>query len=128
MLGVSTAAAVALGGNLGGVTSRLLALDGGATAARLRLDALFPVRGALRCVDAARGFEFTYPSDWLGDLTLRRRAAEREERQRAPLDPPPLRGPGSAAGGGGGGGGGGVRGGGGGGLDPVVAFGPAGGT
>ena len=55
-MGITTATAVALGGNLGGVTSALLALDGGALAGRLRLDVLVPVRGLKRCVDAANGF------------------------------------------------------------------------
>ncbi|KAI8475904.1 MAG: thylakoid-anchored PsbP-like protein [Monoraphidium minutum] len=118
LVGGATAAAVALGGNLGGVTSGLLALDGGAAAGRLRLDVLVPVRGLKRCVDAANGFEFQYPAAWLGDQTLARRAAQRAEAARA-LDPPALRGGDAerterrrarAA------------------LDPVAAFGPAGGT
>lgn len=56
VVGGLTAAAVALGGNLGGVTSGLLALDGGELAGRLRLDVLVPVRGLKRCYDAANGF------------------------------------------------------------------------
>jgi hypothetical protein len=56
VVGGATAAAVALGGNLGGVTSFLLSLDGGVLAGRLKLDVLVPVRGLKRCVDAQNGF------------------------------------------------------------------------
>lgn len=61
-----------LGGNLGGVTSQLLALDGGQLAESLRLDTLTPVsRGGAqggpykRCVDGTFGYgEFVGWSDW----------------------------------------------------------------
>lgn len=46
----------ALGGNLGGVTSGLLGLDGGEAAGKLRLDVLIPVKGFKRCVDAQNGW------------------------------------------------------------------------
>lgn len=51
-----TATAIALGGNLFGVTSFLLGLDEGKTAGNLRLDALVPVDGFKRCYDAQNGF------------------------------------------------------------------------
>ncbi len=41
----------ALFGNLGGVTSGLLALDGGQLAGRARLDVIVPVDGFKRCAD-----------------------------------------------------------------------------
>lgn len=46
----------ALGGNLGGISSWLLSLDGGATAARLHLDVLVPVLGFKRCLDVGNGY------------------------------------------------------------------------
>jgi hypothetical protein len=45
-----------LGGNLFGVSSFLLGLDDGATAGRLRLDVLVPVKGFKRCVDYQNGY------------------------------------------------------------------------
>ena len=48
-----------LGGNLGGATSALLALDGGGTARRLRADALFPIAGFRRCLDRQAGYGAT---------------------------------------------------------------------
>jgi hypothetical protein len=47
---------IALGGNLGGVTSWLLGLDGGQLAASVRLDQIVPVLGMKRCYDSAYGF------------------------------------------------------------------------
>ncbi|KAF8072575.1 poc1a [Scenedesmus sp. PABB004] len=91
-VGLATAAGIALGGNLGGVTSWLLGLDGGRLAARLHADVLVPVRGFKRCLDAANGFEFVYPAAWLADQTLLYRAAQRAEAARS-LDPQPLRRP-----------------------------------
>ncbi len=46
----------ALGGNLGGITSGLLGLDGGQLAAALKLDIIFPVKGFMRCVDYTNQF------------------------------------------------------------------------
>lgn len=46
----------ALGGNLGGITSWLLSLDGGQLAAALRADIVVPVNGFKRCYDAGYGF------------------------------------------------------------------------
>jgi hypothetical protein len=46
----------ALGGNLGGVTSWLLGLDGGQLAAQLHADVLIPVLGYKRCLDADNGY------------------------------------------------------------------------
>ncbi|EFJ42626.1 hypothetical protein VOLCADRAFT_97286 [Volvox carteri f. nagariensis] len=57
VLGAVSGAAIALGGNLGGITSWLLGLDGGSLAGRLRADVLVPVRGAKRCVDYTYGFD-----------------------------------------------------------------------
>lgn len=89
-LGGLAGLSVALFGNLFGVTSALLSLDGGAAAGDLRLDVLVPVRGYKRCVDYQNGFEFRYPAVWLADQRLYRRYAERMERERG-LDPPSLR-------------------------------------
>ncbi|GLC42035.1 Thylakoid-anchored PsbP-like protein [Pleodorina starrii] len=88
VVGALSGAAIALGGNLGGVTSWLLGLDGGELAGRLRADVLIPVRGAKRCVDYTYGFEFTYPSEWLGDQTLAYRAAKRAEAARGGVPGP----------------------------------------
>lgn len=46
----------ALGGNLGGITSWLLSLDGGQLAAATRADIVVPVQGFKRCYDAGYGF------------------------------------------------------------------------
>ena len=43
-------------GNLGGVTGRLLALDGGRLAGRARLDVIIPVGGFKRCADYENGY------------------------------------------------------------------------
>eukprot|EP00887_Chlorella_sp_A99_P007368 scaffold2.g7368.t1 len=88
-------------GNLGGVTSGLLGLDGGRLATRLSLDALYPVGGFKRCLDTTYGFTFQYPASWLADQRLYLRNIERAERQRT-LDPlPPPRPPPPAEGAGG---------------------------
>lgn len=55
-----------LGGNLGGATSALLALDGGGAARRLRADALFPIAGFRRCLDRQAGYGATPRSVNLG--------------------------------------------------------------
>ncbi|PSC71251.1 glycolate oxidase [Micractinium conductrix] len=85
-----SATAIVLGGNLFGVTSWLLSLDGGKLAESSRLDVLVPVNGTRRCLDTGNGFTFLYPARWLADQTLYRRYAERIEREAA-LDPPSLR-------------------------------------
>jgi hypothetical protein len=90
LVGGASAASIALGGNLFGVTSGLLSLDGGSFAQHARLDVLFPIKGYKRCVDYQNGFEFIYPKNWLADQRLYRRYAERIERER-PLDMPPIR-------------------------------------
>lgn len=54
--GVEGVGHAALVGNLGGLTSTLLGLDGGAFAGKLRLDVLYPVRGYKRCYDAGNGY------------------------------------------------------------------------
>lgn len=77
-------AAVALGGNLFGVTSALLSSSPSSAAAarRARLDVIFPIENQLRCVDETNRFEFSYPRAWMGDATVARRRAERQERER----------------------------------------------
>lgn len=114
-LGLAAGAAVALGGNLGGVSSGLLGAAPPAAVRALRLDALFPVRGLLR--HPGDGFELLAPTSWLADQTLARRAAARV----APLDPPSLRDARARRGGGGGAGPAAPP-------EPVAAFGPAGST
>lgn len=81
---------IALGGNLFGITSILLAIDGGRIARNTRIDAFVPIKGYKRCVDYQTGFEFLVPEAWLADQSLYRRYAERLERERS-LDPPSLR-------------------------------------
>lgn len=80
---------LALGGNLFGVTSFLLSIDGGKVASKLRLDTIVPVLGYKRCIDYQNGYEFLYPANWLADQRLYRRYAERIERETS-LDPPSL--------------------------------------
>lgn len=84
ILGTTAGAAVALGGNLFGVTSALLSSSPSTAAAarRARLDVVFPVGGQLRCFDERERFEFAYPRSWMGDATLARRRAEKQERER----------------------------------------------
>eukprot|EP00879_Flechtneria_rotunda_P006547 GHRR01006880.1.p1 GENE.GHRR01006880.1~~GHRR01006880.1.p1 ORF type:complete len:308 (+),score=105.40 GHRR01006880.1:460-1383(+) len=89
-VGGLTAVAIALGGNLGGITSWLLGLDHGQLAGKLHLDVLVPVSGFKRCVDNGNGYEFQYPAEWLADRTLLYRAAQRAEAARG-LDPPALK-------------------------------------
>jgi hypothetical protein len=89
LLSGAAATSIALGGNLLNVTSFLLGLDDGRTAASLRLDVLFPVKGFKRCVDYQNGYEFVYPSSWLADQRLYRRYAQRIEKEK-PLDLPPI--------------------------------------
>jgi hypothetical protein len=55
-VGGLVATGIALGGNLGGITSWLFSLDGGQLAAALRADIVVPVKGFKRCYDAAYGF------------------------------------------------------------------------
>lgn len=55
-MGGMVATAIALGGNLGGITSWLFSLDGGQLAAALRADIVVPVQGFKRCYDAGYGF------------------------------------------------------------------------
>mmetsp|Transcript_13780 Transcript_13780/g.41609 ORF Transcript_13780/g.41609 Transcript_13780/m.41609 type:complete len:256 (-) Transcript_13780:655-1422(-) len=90
VIGGLTGLGIALVGNLGGLSSFLLSLDGGALAGRLRADVLIPVRGYRRALNTNTGYEFLYPSPWLVDQRLFRRAAEQAEKRRS-LDPPALR-------------------------------------
>lgn len=68
----------ALGGNLGGVTSRLLGLDGGGLAKSLKLDTIIPVQASpapyKRCLNGSYGF---------GKPLLQCNAAQWEARQTA---------------------------------------------
>ncbi|RLN23643.1 psbP domain-containing protein 7, chloroplastic [Panicum miliaceum] len=89
VVGATTAAAAAMGANFGGVTSFLLGLSP-ELGRSLRLDVLYPVGGFTRCLDSDNGFEFIYPSSWVGDQTLLYREVKRAELQRS-LDPPPLK-------------------------------------
>jgi len=87
-LGTIAASIVAIGGNLGGITSLLLGFKP-QISRDLKLDAVYPVQGYKRCIDTSNGFEFVYPSSWVGDQTLLYRAVERAEKER-PLGLPPL--------------------------------------
>ncbi|GER57417.1 nuclear factor Y [Striga asiatica] len=107
--GIGAASLLAVGANLGGVSSFLLSFSPEASRS-LKLDALYPIGGYSRYIDTNEGFEFVYPESWLGDQTVLYRAAGKAEK---PVDAPPL-------------GGGGrrrrkVN-------EPVVAFGPPGST
>ncbi|CAN4114979.1 unnamed protein product [Withania somnifera] len=86
LTGIGTASLVALGANFAGVTSSLLGLSPD-SARSLRLDIIYPIGGYTRCFDTNEGFEFVYPSNWVGDQTLLYRAAGKLERS---LDPPSL--------------------------------------
>ncbi|EPS72461.1 hypothetical protein M569_02299, partial [Genlisea aurea] len=88
LAGVGAASLIAVGANFGGVTSFLLGFSPEA-ARGLKLDAVYPVGGFTRYVDAGEGFEFVYPESWLGDQTLLYRSAGKAERS---LDLPPLSG------------------------------------
>ncbi|CAM9137694.1 unnamed protein product [Scytosiphon promiscuus] len=66
--------AVALGGNLFGVTSALLGTVAPDASRDLRVDLLFPIGGFKRFYSPEDGYEFMYPEAWVGDsgLALRR--------------------------------------------------------
>ena len=86
-LGVLATGGLALGGNFLGVTGKLL--NGAPEVAEsLRLDIIYPVNGFKRCYNPEKGYEFVYPSDYLGDATMVARAANQREAMN-PLDPPP---------------------------------------
>ncbi|BBN11557.1 photosystem II oxygen-evolving enhancer protein 2 [Marchantia polymorpha subsp. ruderalis] len=89
-LGTSVATLVALGGNLGGLTSAIFNTNPDFSRS-VRADLLFPVKGFKRCLETSQGFEFVYPSNWVGDQRLVYRAVERAERERS-LDLPPIQG------------------------------------
>ncbi|XP_065851964.1 psbP domain-containing protein 7, chloroplastic [Euphorbia lathyris] len=88
LVGVGSASLVAVGANFGGITSFLLGLSP-EIGRNLKVDVLYPIGGYSRCVDTNEGFEFLYPSTWVGDQTLLYRAAEKKEFERS-LDLPPL--------------------------------------
>ncbi|KAI5072482.1 hypothetical protein GOP47_0012588 [Adiantum capillus-veneris] len=79
LLGLSTSTAVALGGNLAGITSFLLSLNTGLSRS-LKLDVVYPINGYKRCLE--KNFEFIYPDRWVGDQRLLYRAVEKAEKQR----------------------------------------------
>lgn len=56
---IVTGTTIALGGNLGGITSKLLALDGGQFASSTGLDVLVPVNGYKRARDVDNGCELS---------------------------------------------------------------------
>ena len=76
-LGVLATTGVALGGNFLGVTGMLLG-DYPDVASNLRLDIIYPVNGLKRCYNPEKGYEFVYPSDYLGDATVATRNANRQ--------------------------------------------------
>ncbi|CAK7340671.1 unnamed protein product [Dovyalis caffra] len=88
LVGVGSAALVAVGADFGGITSFLLGLSP-ETGRSLKLDVLYPIGGYNRCIETNEGFEFIYPASWVGDQRLLYRAAEKQEYERS-LDPPPL--------------------------------------
>ena len=87
-IGVGASAALALGANFLGVTSRTLTAFAPEFARAKRLDALFPVDGFARCYAPRAGYEFVVPMDWLVDQTVTLRNARRGVES---LDPPELR-------------------------------------
>lgn len=66
---VPAALAVALGGDLFGVTQALLSVAPD-SARSLRLDVLYPVGGMRRHIASDRAYEFLYPKAWLADQAL----------------------------------------------------------
>lgn len=108
LTGIGSASVVAVGANFAGVTSFLLGYFPD-NSRSLKLDVLYPIGGYSRCIQREEGFEFMYPSNWVGDQTLLYRAAGKAESQRL-LDPPPLSGRRRNI------------------NEPVVAFGPPGST
>ncbi|WCJ43123.1 Photosystem II reaction center PsbP family protein [Euphorbia peplus] len=88
LVNVGSASLVAVGANFGGVTSFILGLSP-EIGQNLKVDVLYPIGGYSRCVETNEGFEFLYPSTWVGDQTLLYRAAEKKELERS-LDLPPL--------------------------------------
>ncbi|XP_078158414.1 photosystem II reaction center PsbP family protein [Carex rostrata] len=88
VVGAGAASLLAVGANFGGITSFLLGISSN-TARTLWLDVLYPVNGFTRCLDLTNGFEFIYPSNWVGDQTVLYREASKAEAQRS-LDLPPL--------------------------------------
>ncbi|XAR49120.1 hypothetical protein NMG60_11032192 [Bertholletia excelsa] len=85
LTGVGSASLVALGANFAGITSFLLGFSP-ETGRNLKLDVLYPIGGYSRYVQTNEGFEFIYPSSWVGDQTLLYRAAGKLERSLASGD------------------------------------------
>ncbi|XP_047311183.1 psbP domain-containing protein 7, chloroplastic [Impatiens glandulifera] len=84
--GIGSASVVAVGANFAGITSFLLGLSP-ETGRKLKLDIIYPIGGYSRCVQQSAGFEFIYPSNWVGDQRLLYRAAKKLERA---LDEPTI--------------------------------------
>lgn len=98
-----TSSAVALGGNLGNITTNLLCTTKSSSVTsylrdRVKVDVIYPVCGNTRenekttfkrHYDAASGFEFMYPSSWIADFTIERKKQELLQRQ-VGLDLPAL--------------------------------------
>jgi hypothetical protein len=87
-IGVGASAALALGADFLGVTSRTLTAFAPEFARAKRLDVLYAVDGFQRCYAARAGYEFIVPMDWLVDQTMTLRNAQRGVES---LDPPALR-------------------------------------
>lgn len=90
LTGIGSASFVAVGANFAGVTSFILG-NFPDNSRSLKLDVIYPIGGYSRCIQREEGFEFIYPSNWVGDQTLLYRAVGKAESQRL-LDPPPLSG------------------------------------
>lgn len=88
LTGIGSASVVALGANFAGITSFLLGFSP-ENSRNLKLDVLYPIGGYSRCIESTQGFEFIYPSSWVGDQTLLYRAVGKAEQERS-LDPPPI--------------------------------------
>ncbi|ERN16980.1 psbP domain-containing protein 7, chloroplastic [Amborella trichopoda] len=88
VVGIASASLVAFGANFGGIMSSVLGLSP-ESGRNLKLDVIYPIDGYSRCYEPSKGFEFIYPSSWVGDRRLLYRAVERAELERS-LDPPPV--------------------------------------
>jgi hypothetical protein len=89
-LGVLATSGLALGGNFLGVTGALLG-DYPDLVSDLRLDIIYPINGLKRCYNPEKGYEFVYPSVYLGDATVATRNANALATATS-LDPPSMRG------------------------------------
>ncbi|KMZ63472.1 PsbP domain-containing protein 7, chloroplastic [Zostera marina] len=69
VVGTGTAAGLALGANFLGLTSFLLGFEP-EIGRKLKFDTIYPIGGYRRCLEINNGFEFIYPSSWVGDQAL----------------------------------------------------------